>query len=185
MKWNAVWLFAMVAVAIGASAPATAQLSTSSPKPTASPTATPNPYRSLHFGAPTLGGDAPGGIAVFNGWVAVLRDGRGAHACISFKNEGSLTATRILIEFLMMNHAGDRVATLTLDRRGTFSPNVEIHGWKDLASWQSGTHRGYDENCTGLKQNVAAFPLLSARMATYRVTRIEYANGTDWTPASR
>ncbi|HEX3459241.1 MAG TPA: hypothetical protein VHR97_14935 [Candidatus Baltobacteraceae bacterium] len=121
-----------------------AQFSTFSPKPTASPTATPNPYRALHFGTPTLGGEPSGGIAVSNGWVAVLRDGRGAHACISFKNEGSLTATRLLVEFPIMNHDGERVATLTLDRRGTFSPNVEIHGWSDLAAWQSCTHRGYD-----------------------------------------
>jgi hypothetical protein len=179
----AAWLVAVAAVAI-AVCPAMAQVSTSSPKPTASPTPTPNPYRSLHFGAPTLGGTPPGNIAVFNGWVAVKRDGRGAHACISFKNEGSLTATRLLVDFLLMNHAGSQVATLTLDRRGTFSPSVEIHGWKDLQSWQSGTNRGYDENCIGLKQGMAAFPLLSARTATYRITRVEYANGTDWSPAS-
>jgi len=184
MRCKAVWVVAVAAVTIAASAPATAQFSTSSPRPTASPAPTPNPYRVLHFGTPTLGGRLPGGIAIVNGWVAVLRDGRGAHACISFKNEGALTATRVLLEFLMMNHAGEQVAMLTLDRRGTFSPNVEIHGWKDLSAWQSGTNRGYDENCTGLKQNVPAFPLLSARMATYRIKRIEFANGTDWTPAT-
>jgi hypothetical protein len=185
MKCNAAWPVAIIAAAMVAAAPAAAQFSTASPKPTPTATPTPNPYRTLHFGTPTLGGTPPGNIAVFNGWVAVKRDGRGAHACITFKNEGSLTATRVSLEFLLMNHAGDQVATLHLDRRGRFSPNIEIHGWKDLQSWQSGSNRGYDENCTGLNQSVAALPLLSARMATYRILRVEYANGTDWTPASQ
>ncbi len=153
-----------------------------SPQPTPKPT--PNPYRKLEFGTPTLGGGTSGNIAVLGGWVAVKRDGRGARACISFKNEGSITATRLLVLFPMMNRAGEQIAEVKLDRRGTFSPGIDIMGWHDLASWQSGSNRGYDENCQTLSLGVAAFPLLQARYATYRILRVDYADGTTWPPAS-
>jgi hypothetical protein len=163
-----------------------AQFPWSSPSPSASPRPTPkptpNPYRRLEFGTPTLGNAPSGNIAVLGGWVAVKRDGRGARACISFKNTGSITATRLLIEFPMMNREGERVAEIKLDRRGTFSPGIDIMGWNSLESWQSGSNRGYDENCESLSLGVAAFPLLQARYATYRILRVEYTDGTDWTP---
>jgi len=155
-----------------------------SPKPTPKPTPTPNPYRALKFGTPTIGAEPIGKIAVLGGWVAVKRDGHGAHACISFRNDASVSATRVLFEFPMMDHAGAQVGKLTLDRRGTFSPGVDINGWSSLESWQRGSNRGYDENCTGLSLGVAAFPLLQARFATYKILRVEYADGTGWTPAS-
>jgi len=154
----------------------------STPSPSPSPKPTPNPWRQLEFGSPTMGGTPPGHIAVFGGWVAVKRDGRGAHACISFKNEGSVAATSIAFEFPLMNRNGEEVTALKFDRRGTFSPGIEIHGWKSLEAWQGGSNRGYDENCTGTALGVAAFPLLSARMATYRILRVEYADGSSWTP---
>jgi hypothetical protein len=157
---------------------------TRSPSPSPSPTPTPNPYRSLKFGTPTLGAEPAGKILVLDGWVAVKRDGHGAHACVSFKNEGSVTATRVLFEFPLMDHGGMQVAKLTLDRNGTFSPGIDIRGWSSLDAWQRGSNRGYDENCTGLRVGVAAFPLLGARLATYRILRVDYADGTSWTPGS-
>jgi hypothetical protein len=144
---------------------------------------TPNPYRSLEFGSATLGGAPVGKIAILNGWAAVKRDGRGAHACISFKNVGSITATRVLIEFPIMDDAGAQLGRLEMDRRGTFSPEIDINGWDSLESWQRGSNRGYDENCTGINMGVAAFPLLAARFASYRILRVEYADGSVWTPA--
>jgi hypothetical protein len=150
------------------------------PPPTPAPTPTPNPYRSLVFGSPTIGGTTAGKIAVLGGWAAVKRDGRGARACISFKNTDSRTAKRVLFQFPITNKDGAVLTELKLDRRGTFSPGIDIRGWGSLEGWQQGQHRGYDENCTSLSTGIAALPLLTARFATYRILRVEYANGTSW-----
>jgi len=148
------------------------------------PSATPNPYRLLEFGSPTLGGAPPGNIEILGGWVAVKRDGRGAHACISFKNQSALTATRVLVTLSIMDDAGAQLGELQIDRRGTFSTGVDINGWDSLKSWQGGVgHRGFNDNCNGVTMGVAAFPLLAARLATYHVMRVEYADGTAWTPS--
>lgn len=152
------------------------------PPPTPKPSATPNPYRALEFGSPAIGGPPEGGIVVQSGWAAVKRDGRGARACISFKNTDTRTATRILFQFPISDDAGVALATLDLDRRGTFSPGIDIRGWNDLASWQGNSNRGYDENCTSIDASMAALPLLAARFATYGIARVEYADGTSWTP---
>lgn len=151
------------------------------PPPTPAPTPTPNPYRSLEFGSPTLGGATSGKITVLGGWAAVKRDGRGARACISFKNTDSRTATRVLFQFPISNQAGAVLAKLELDRRGTFSPGIDIHSWGSLEGWQQTQHRGYEENCTSISEGVAALPLLTARFATYHIARVEYADGTSWT----
>ncbi len=111
----------------------------------------------------------------------VKRDGRGAHACISFKNSDSRTATRVLFQFPISDEAGVELAQLELDRRGTFSPGTDINGWGSVASWQGSSNRRYDENCTGVSAGFAALPLLAARFAMYRILRVEYANGTSWT----
>jgi hypothetical protein len=146
-------------------------------------TPTPNPWRLLEFGSPTLGGPPQGNIAILGGWAAVKRDGRGAHACVSFKNVGSLTATRVLVEFPMIDDAGAQLGDVQMDRRGTFSTGIDINGWDSLKSWQSGLgHRGFNDNCAGVNTGVAALPLLAARYATYRIMRVEYADGTAWTP---
>ena len=116
--------------------------------------------------------------------MAVKRDGRGAHGCISFKNLNSLTATRVLFEFPIIDDAGAQLGELQIDRRGTFSPEIDINGWSSLQAWQAGTgNRGFNENCHGVNVGVAAFPLLAARYATYRILRVEYANGTAWAPS--
>jgi hypothetical protein len=154
------------------------------PPATPAPTPTPNPYRSLEFGSPTVGGATAGKIAVLGGWAAVKRDGRGVRACVSFKNTDSRTATRVLFHFPISNEAGAVLTTLELDRRGTFSPGIDIHSWGSMESWQQTQHRGYDENCASLSEGVAALPLLTARYATYCILRVEYADGTSWTPAT-
>jgi hypothetical protein len=149
------------------------------------PTPTASPWRLLEFGSPTLGGAPPGNIAIFGGWAAVKRDGRGAHACISFKNVGSLAATRVLVEVPMIDDAGAQLGSLQIDRRGTFSTGIDINGWDSARSWQGGVgHHGFNDNCAGVSMGVAALPLLAARYATYRILRVEYADGTAWTPPS-
>jgi hypothetical protein len=119
---------------------------------------------------------------VFGGWAAVKRNGQGAHACISFKNTDSRTATLVLFQFPISDDAGAVLAQLELDRRGTFSPGIDIHGWGSMANWQSSSNNRYDESCTGVSTGFAALPLLAARFVTHRILRVEYADGTSWTP---
>lgn len=147
-------------------------------------TPTPNPWRALEFGSPTVGGAPIGNIVVTGGWAAVKRDGRGAAACISFKNTGPREATRVLMEIPIVDDAGTQLAALPLDRHGTFSSGIDINGWSDASGWQAGVgHRGFNDNCTSISTAVPALPLLAARFATYHLLRVEYADGTFWTPA--
>src|SRR5579871_5871816 len=71
--------------------------SNGSPAPT--PTPTPNPWRVLRFGTATIGNPTFGKIEVTGGWGAVRRDDTAARACVSFKNVGTATVTRIAYEF--------------------------------------------------------------------------------------
>jgi hypothetical protein len=163
---------------LGSRNPATVAPATPKPSPT------PNPYRALEFGSPTIGSTAMGNIVVLGGWAAVKRDGRGAHTCVSFKNSDTRTATRVLFQFPISDEAGVELGQLELDRRGTFSPGIDINGWGSMASWQGSSNRRNDENCTGVSASMAALPLLAARFATYRIVRVEYGDGTSWTPAT-
>ena len=73
------------------------------------------------------------------------------------------------------------MGTLQLDRRGEFSPGIDINGWGSLKAWQDGVgHRGYGDNCTLQQQGVAAAPILHAASVVYHVTRVEYDDGTVW-----
>ncbi|HVR47775.1 MAG TPA: hypothetical protein VMT95_14180 [Candidatus Binatia bacterium] len=141
---------------------------TASPSPSPKPTATPNPYRQIEFASMTLGGRPSGGIDITRGWAAVKRDGKAAVVCVSFKNVAAVTATHVLFDFSLAGRSGAQLGRLELDRRGTFSPGVDIEGWHNLSDWQSGMgHRGYNDNCTVFERGVAAAPLLSAHYVTY------------------
>jgi outer membrane biosynthesis protein TonB len=153
------------------------------PTPTASPkpTPTPNPWRAITVATTSLAPANEGSIQILNTFAAARRDGTAAAACVSFKNTDSRTATRVLFAFTLVDGNGGNVGTFTLDRRGTFSPGIDINGYSGLSDWASGGgNRGYADNCTTLSRNMAALPILSARFATYSVQRVEYADGTSW-----
>jgi hypothetical protein len=137
-------------------------------------TPTPNPYRTLRFAAPGLGTPSEQ-IDVLGGFAAVKRDGKAAIVCVSFKNVAPRTATRVLFEFPLIGANGAELGALELDRRGEFSPNVDINGWSNLSEWQSAFgHRGYRDNCRFVEQGVASEALLDATSATYRILNVQY-----------
>jgi hypothetical protein len=151
------------------------------PSPSPSPSPTPNPYRSLNFASATLDQGSEGHVNVTGGFAAAKRDGKAAIVCVSFKNTSTLIARRVVFEFPMMGPRGRELGSLHLDRRGEFSPGIDINGWESLSAWQGGVgHRGYGDNCTLLQQGVASAPLLQAATVTYRVTHVEYADGSSW-----
>src|SRR5262249_54030379 len=126
-------------------------------------------------------GGPMGHIVVLNGWAAVKRDGTAAIVCISFKNIAHVTARRVVFDFPIFGQQGGKVGELHLDRRGEFSPNVDINGWPGLSSWQSGVgNRGYGDNCNFVQQGMASGPLLRAQSATYEVQRVEFDDGRVW-----
>ena len=162
---------------IGGRRPAIMSPSGPTPRPTPQPTATPNPYRIIPLASETLGsgGQTMRKIQILGGFAAVRRDGRAAIICVSFKNNATETASRILFEFPLYGPQGGELGALTLDRRGEFSPGVDINGWPDLQSWQSGIgHRGFGDNCTYVEQGIPSNPLLRAQSAGYRVLEVNY-----------
>ncbi|MGA8532741.1 MAG: hypothetical protein WB615_01390 [Candidatus Tumulicola sp.] len=152
-----------------------------SPSPSPAPTPTPNPYRLLDFAGSSLRPEPEGHIVVLGGFAAAKRDGKAAVVCVSFKNAGSVTARRVAFDFSIEGSRGRDLGALQLDRRGEFSSGVDINGWSSLEAWQSGVgHRGYGDNCTVLQRGVASAPLLHATSVVYRVTRVEYDDGSVW-----
>ena len=151
--------------------------------PTPSPT--PGPWREIALASATLDADVQGQIQILGGFAAVRRDGTGAIACVSFKNVSPLTARRVVFEFPLLDGQGNPLGTLTLDRNGEFSSNIAIMTYDAFSDWQNGAlgPRGRADNCIQKTLPTAAVPLLQARTASYRVTRVEYDGGTVWTPS--
>ena len=141
-------------------------------------------WRYLKFATETLQPPPSPDIQVLRGFAAVKKDGTSAQACVSFKNSGTKPATRVVFEFPLLNAEGkEDGGVLTLDRRGTFSPNIDIVGWSTITVGTviSG-NRGMSDNCTTLTTSVAAVPFLSAQFAGYRIVRVEYTDGSSWVP---
>jgi len=147
-------------------------------------TPTPDPYRQLQFATDSLDGNTgaqPGNIQILGGFAAARRDGTAILACVGFQNNAPQAATLVRFAFPIKDANGNTVATLVLDRKGTFSTGIGIHTFQSYGDWKNGQmNRGYNENCVTRKTGVAAMPILEARFATYTVTRVEYADGSSW-----
>ncbi|HEX8805625.1 MAG TPA: hypothetical protein VF741_01705, partial [Candidatus Aquilonibacter sp.] len=142
---------------------------------TPTPSPTPGPWREIPLATTTLEGGVQGQIQINKGFAGVKRDGTGAIACVSFTNLSAKTARRVVFEFTLYDAQGNSLGTLTLDRNGEFSSNVLIATYDSFGSWQSGSigPRGYADNCIQRNLPTAAMPILQARTAGYRVTRVE------------
>ncbi len=152
-------------------------------------TPAPNSWRDLSLASATLG-DAvpPSKIEVLNGFAAAMRDGTNAMACVSFKNVAPLAAMEVVFDFPLLDANGNTVGSLRLGRRGMFSPDIGIMSYASLQDFISSAGAGnsrYIDNCAKISRGIAAVPILTARYATYRITRVEYVDGSEWrTPAS-
>jgi len=156
--------------------------------PVDTPAATPTPsaWREIPLASATLEGGVQGQIQIVSGFAAIKRDGTAAIACVTFKNRSPLTARRVIFVFPLLDAQGNHLGDLTLDRNGEFSTDVAIATYDSFAAWQQGGigPRGYADNCIQKTLPTAAVPLLQARAASYRVERVEYDNGTVWTPSA-
>jgi hypothetical protein len=139
-------------------------------------------YRNLTFISSTVPHPAP--IGYVNVWTAMSNSSNVGHTCVSFKNERDVTATRVLFALSLRDHNGEIVDTGKIDRKGTFSPNVEIHGWHSIEEYSTGQGpRSYSDNCARWtpdnQAQAAAYPRV--RSYTAYAERVEYADGATWT----
>lgn len=148
------------------------------------PTPTPNPWRNLPLATASLDGNVQGSIKVIGGFAAARRDGHGAIACVSFENVSTRVASEVVFEFPLLSEAGNELGKLTLDRTGTFSPNIGIYTFGSLSDWQNGSMGpgSRNDNCIRRDLGTAALPIIEARLVGYRVTKVVYSDGTSWTP---
>jgi hypothetical protein len=145
------------------------------------PVATPNPWRNIPLATATLEGSTQHGLQIIGGFAAVKKDGKSAIACLSFKNVDPRVATRILFDFPLLGDGGQPLGNLTLDRTGTFSPNIDIHSYESMEQWQGkgvGPVRSFNEGCVQRDLPTAAIPFLQARSIGYSVVRVDYADGS-------
>jgi hypothetical protein len=149
----------------------------------ASSTGSPSsPYRPVEFLNPKHA-KPQGDIQVIDGWGAIKRNSKGAIFCLSFRNNAELTATRVVFELPIVGASGATVAKVELDTHGTFPTGTVIPTWENLAQWraQAGDPKN-NENCKILSTPASVFPVMFAHAFSYRVVRIEYANGHVLTP---
>ncbi len=144
------------------------------------PTPSPDPWRNL----PLAEASQSGNVEVTGAFAAARRDGRGAVACVSFKNLSPKVATEIIFEFPLLNAQGVELGKLTLDRKGEFSPQIQVTSFERLMDWQEGAPgpRTRIENCTERESQALGAAVLEARLAGYRVVRVRYDDGTTWPP---
>jgi hypothetical protein len=149
-------------------------------------TSTPSPssqYRIMPLTAPTLNtASSPSGIQVTGGFALVKKDATRAVVCLSFINRAPNAANAVEFAFPLIDNQGNTVATLTFTRKGTFSPNVAINGPADANGYLNGAFgpRGAYDNCLVSSPGTAALPLAQTRFVSYKVTGVEYANGSSW-----
>lgn len=147
-------------------------------RPTPVATATPRPYSYVTW-TNVEGPEAP--LQLTRAWTAVFHDGSAAYTCVSFENTSKIAATRIEFEMYLFNHNKHVLDTGALDRKGTFSPNIGIHGYSSLGDWGQG-NRGYRDNCIGWRpyNGQERLDYTRVRYFSVKVKRIEYADGTTW-----
>lgn len=141
-----------------------------------------SPYRPIAFDVPKHA-KPQGEIEVLSGWAAIKKNQKGAVFCLSFRNDSSLTATRVVFELPVKGGSGATVGKVELDRHGTFPTGAVVPTWENLAAWraQAGNTEN-NQNCKVLSTAISVFPIMGAQAVTYRVIRIEYANGHVLTP---
>lgn len=181
------WLDGLGRAALYARGVTDAQIGTrdpgSSSGSTPAPTPTPNPWRALSLVSGSLDQSTEGNITILGGFAAAKRDGRSVIACVSFMNVSTKTASDITFEFPLLSEGGNELGKLTLDRTGTFSPNVGIYSYNSMSDWlQMQPPSSRLQNCVRRDLGTAALPILEARLAGYRVVKVLYTDGSSWTP---
>jgi hypothetical protein len=153
----------------------------------ATPKPTPNPWRNIPLASNSLDAAPRGNIQILGGFAAIKRDGTATIVCVSFKNLDTRVADRIVFTFPLLDGNGDNLGTLTLDRSGEFSPNVDINSFNSMQTWQAGgigPTRAMMDGCIQRNLPTAALPLLQARTAGYRVAAVHYVDGSSWPAGS-
>lgn len=157
--------------------------------PSAAPAATPtpNPWREVPIASSVLGGDTQRGIKIISAFAAAKKDGTAFIACFSFRNVAPKTAKEIDFSIPLYAPGAQSVGTLTLARAGTFSPNIDIHGYGSFLDWQKGSFgpASRSDNCVNKSYGTPQLPLLELQYASYAVNGVIYEDGTSRSPQSQ
>lgn len=184
ISWSNGTSWSRVATSTSSTSSTSTSSFTTSARSAPAATATPKPYWYLRWASPK-GPPAP--IDYVDAWTAVKRDGTAGWTCLSFKNTAGVAATQVYFSFLILNRDHDVIDSGHLDRKGTFSPGVEIHGYHNVAEWAERVGpRAYRDNCVSWDpegEPRALQSYLHGFYYTIRVKRIEYADGSTWPKA--
>ncbi len=148
------------------------------------PTPSPGDWRAVPLARATLQQAAPpSGVTIQNGFAAIKNDGSAALVCLSFTNIAKIAATRIDFDLPLLDANSQPITSLHFERTGTFSPNVAIAGATTVDQYQQSvqgafTPRSLAENCLLSNQGTATLPLLQTQFVSYRVTAVQYADGS-------
>jgi hypothetical protein len=137
------------------------------------------PTVSARLNQPPDGSD----IEVLRGFGAVPDSGSEIAVCVAFRNIGKKVATRIDFLYTLTAADGAQLGDLTFVRSGTFSPNIAIDTFQfgTFANPRSGYYlAAHADNCTRHRTKTEPFFNPAMHVIFYRVTRVDYADGTSW-----
>ena len=126
------------------------------------------------------------GIEILRGFGAVPDGGSDIDVCIAFRNKGTKAATRIDMLYTMMAADGRTFGSLPFVRKGEFAPGADVQTFTftQFATLGAPTNHGFWDNCLFHKTTTAPFFDPAMYLIVYRVTYVEYADGTSWSPLS-
>jgi len=126
------------------------------------------------------------GIEILRGFGAVPDGGSDIDVCIAFRNKGTKTATRIDMLYTLMGADGRTFGDLPFVRKGEFSPGVEVQTFTftQFATLMAPTNHGFWDNCVFHKTKTPPVFNPAMYLIIYRVTSVEYADGTRWSAQS-
>jgi hypothetical protein len=125
-------------------------------------------------------------IKFLSGFGDVPPGGGEVDICVAFRNTAPATATLINVTYSLIGADGSNLGDIAFVRKGSFSKDTDIQTYtaSDLISQFRSMNHGFWDNCAFHRTNVAPFYNRAWRLIKYRVTRVEYADGTTWTAPS-
>lgn len=122
-------------------------------------------------------------IEVLRGFVSVDQP-RGAviDVCVAFRNTASKDAKLVNVTYYLVGPGNAPLGELQLTRKGTFSQGTEIgtFSFLDLVHQRPGMNAGWWDNCVFHETKTAPFFNPGMQFVRYKVTHVEYADGTSW-----
>ncbi len=121
-------------------------------------------------------------IEFLSGYGSLDERGASIDICVNFRNTAPVAATVINVTYTIVGADGSNYGVIPFVRKGSFGTGVVIEGFKfpeQYLQYHSMNHNLYD-NCAMHYTREAPFYNPAWHHVTYRVTSVEYADGTRW-----